>query len=79
MSADPREDPSATLIPSITHMEAIERGLKVMDTTALTLCMDNDLPLLVFNMQEEGNLARILSGEHVGTVVSSPVKAGGKA
>jgi uridylate kinase len=79
MSADPREDPSATLIPSITHMEAIERGLKVMDTTALTLCMDNDLPLLVFNMQEEGNLARILSGEHVGTVVSSPVTAGGKA
>jgi uridylate kinase len=41
--------------------------------------MDNDLPLLVFNMQEEGNLARILSGEHVGTVVSSPVTAGGKA
>jgi uridylate kinase len=60
-------------------MEAIERGLKVMDTTALTLCMDNDLPLLVFNMQEEGNLARILSGEHVGTVVSSPATAGGKA
>ncbi len=79
MSADPREDPSATLIPSISHMEAIERGLKVMDTTALTLCMDNDLPLLVFNMQEEGNLARILSGEHVGTVVSSPATAGGKA
>ena len=70
MTADPREDPSATLIPRISHMEAIERGLKVMDTTALTLCMDNDLPLLVFNMQEEGNLARILSGEHVGTVVS---------
>lgn len=54
MTADPREDPSATLIPRISHMEAIERGLKVMDTTALTLCMDNDLPLLVFNMQEEG-------------------------
>lgn len=72
MTADPREDPSATLIPRISHMEAIERGLKVMDTTALTLCMDNDLPLLVFNMQEEGNLARILSGEHVGTVVSGP-------
>ena len=70
MTADPREDPSATLLPRISHMEAIERGLKVMDTTALTLCMDNDLPLLVFNMQEEGNLARILSGEHVGTVVS---------
>ncbi len=72
MTADPRDDPSATLIPRISHMEAIERGLKVMDTTALTLCMDNDLPLLVFNMQEEGNLARILSGEHVGTVVGGP-------
>lgn len=77
MSADPREDPSATLIPRITHMEAIERGLKVMDTTALTLCMDNDLPLLVFSMQDEGNLARILSGEHVGTLVSGPARAGG--
>ncbi len=72
MTADPRDDPSATLIPRISHMEAIERGLKVMDTTALTLCMDNDLPLLVFNMQEEGNLARILNGEHVGTVVGGP-------
>lgn len=76
MSADPREDPSAILIPRITHMEAIERGLKVMDTTALTLCMDNDLPLLVFNMQDEGNLARILGGEQVGTVVSGPARAG---
>ncbi|MSO44521.1 MAG: UMP kinase [Thermoleophilia bacterium] len=77
MTADPKEDPSATLIPRITHMEAIERGLKVMDTTALTLCMDNDLPLVVFNMENEANLTRILDGEHVGTIVGSPVDAGG--
>jgi uridylate kinase len=77
MTADPREDPSATLIPRITHMEVIERGLAVMDATALTLCMDNDLPLLVFNMQDEGNLGRLLDGEHVGTIVSGPDGAGG--
>ena len=55
----------------------IERGLAVMDATALTLCMDNDLPLLVFNMQDEANLGRLLDGEHVGTIVSSPDGAGG--
>ena len=53
LDADPRENPDAKLIPRITHMEAIERGLKVMDTTALTLCMDNGLPILVFNMADE--------------------------
>jgi uridylate kinase len=53
-------------------MDAIERGLRVMDTTALTLCMDNDLPILVFNMEDERNVGRILDGEHVGTVVAGP-------
>jgi uridylate kinase len=77
MTADPREDASATLIPRISHMEVIERGLAVMDTTALTLCMDNDLPLLVFNMQDEANLGRILGGERVGTIVSGPSGPGG--
>jgi uridylate kinase len=67
---DPRENPDARLIPRITHMEAIERGLKVMDTTALTLCMDNDLPIMVFNMNDESNIGRLLSGEHVGTRVT---------
>jgi len=71
LDRDPREDPDARLIPRLTHMEAIERGLKVMDTTALTLCMDNDLPILVFNMGDERNVVRILSGERVGTVVSN--------
>lgn len=69
LDADPREVPSATLIPQITHMEAIERGLRVMDTTALTLCMDNRLPILVFNMAEESNIGRVLAGEHIGTRV----------
>jgi uridylate kinase len=71
LEADPREDPSARLIPSITHMEAIERGLRVMDTTALTLCMDNDLPIIVFNMGDERNVGRILVGERVGTIVTN--------
>jgi len=70
MDDDPRTNPDARLIPRITHMEAIERGLKVMDTTALTLCMDNDLPIMVFNMNDESNIGRLLSGEHVGTRVS---------
>ena len=69
LDADPREVPDARLIPHISHMEAIERGLRVMDTTALTLCMDNRLPILVFNMADEANIGRILSGEHIGTRV----------
>jgi uridylate kinase len=71
MDADPREHPDARLVPTITHMEAIERGLKVMDITALTLCMDNDLPIHVFNMGDDRNIGRILSGERVGTLVAS--------
>jgi uridylate kinase len=69
LDADPRTHPDAKLIPRISHMEAIERGLKVMDTTALTLCMDNGLPIFVFNMSDEANIGRILSGERVGTTV----------
>ncbi len=69
LDADPREVSDATLLPQITHMEAIERGLRVMDTTALTLCMDNRLPILVFNMADESNIGRILAGEHIGTRV----------
>jgi uridylate kinase len=69
LDADPRTSVDARLIPRISHMQAIERGLKVMDTTALTLCMDNDLPIFVFNMDDERNIGRILGGERVGTVV----------
>jgi uridylate kinase len=69
--ADPAEVPDAKFLPSITHREAIEKGLKVMDSTALSLCMDNDLPIHVFNMADESNIDRIVRGERVGTVVSS--------
>jgi uridylate kinase len=68
-SADPALDAGATFIPQITHMEAIQRRLGVMDATALTLCMESELPLHVFNMDDERNISRILSGERVGTLV----------
>jgi len=71
LTADPREDPSAQLIPQITHMEALERRLRVMDLTALTLCMENELPIYVFNMDDERNIDRIVSGERVGTLVTT--------
>jgi uridylate kinase len=69
LSADPRIDPSAVLIREISHMEALTRGLRVMDYTALTLCAENAMPLYVFNMNDERNIERIVSGEQVGTVV----------
>jgi uridylate kinase len=68
---DPRIDPEARFLPELTHLEAIERGLKVMDTTALSLCMDNDLPIHVFELAD-GNIVRVASGERIGTIVSTP-------
>jgi uridylate kinase len=68
-SADPAIDPGAEFIPEITHMEAVERRLRVMDSTALTLCMENKLPIVVFNMGDEQNIDRIVCGERVGTLV----------
>ena len=65
-----------TFIPRITHREAIERELRVMDSTALSLCMDNQLPIHVFNMADGGNIDRILSGEKVGTLVDGDGAAG---
>jgi uridylate kinase len=70
-SADPRTDPAAVFIPEITHMEALQRQLRVMDSTALTLCMENKLPIYVFNMDDERNIDRIVSGERVGTLVET--------
>ncbi len=71
LDGDPRVDPDAALVPEITHLQAIERGLKVMDTTALSLCMDNRLPIYVFAL-EDGNIRRVVHGERVGTIVSTP-------
>jgi uridylate kinase len=70
-TADPRSDPSAEFIAEISHREAIEQRLAVMDSTALSLCMDNGVPIYVFNMDDEGNIDRIVCGERVGTVVTS--------
>jgi uridylate kinase len=71
LDGDPRVDPDAKLIPELTHLQAIERGLRVMDTTALSLCMDNRLPIHVFELAP-GNVARVAAGERVGTVISTP-------
>jgi uridylate kinase len=68
---DPRGDSAAEFLPDITHREAIERKLAVMDSTALALCMDNELPIHVFNMDDEQNIDRIVSGQRVGTVVAT--------
>jgi len=67
---DPRVDPDAAFLPRLTHLEAIERGLKVMDTTALSLCMDNKLTIHVFELAD-GNIARVVAGEKVGTVIET--------
>jgi len=73
-SADPDKDDQAEFIPLLTHLEAIERGLKVMDTTALSLCMDNRMPICVFKMTGD-NIVRVLSGERVGTLVHTPAES----
>jgi uridylate kinase len=71
LDGDPRENPDAKLFSELTHLEAIERGLKVMDTTALSLCMDNRLPIHVFRLAP-GNIAKVAAGEKIGTVISTP-------
>ena len=68
---DPRTDPAARFLPNLTHLAAIERGLKVMDTTALSLCMDNKLTIHVFELAG-GNIGRVVAGEQVGTVIETP-------
>jgi uridylate kinase len=70
-SADPRLDAAAEFLPEVSYMDAIQRRLAVMDATALTLCMENDLPLYVFNLDDEDNIYRIVSGERVGTLVTT--------
>ncbi|AWK73160.1 MULTISPECIES: UMP kinase [Rhodococcus] len=70
-TADPNLDPTATMYTQITHREVIEQGLKVADATAFSLCMDNEMPIMVFNLLTEGNIARAVSGEKIGTLVKS--------
>ncbi|MFQ5584949.1 MAG: UMP kinase [Calditrichia bacterium] len=68
-SADPEKDPSAKLFDELTYLEVVKQGLRVMDSTAITLSMDNKLPIIVFNMGEKGNLKRVVLGEPIGTKV----------
>jgi len=68
-SADPNKDPTATRFDELTYMDVLRRGLKVMDSTAISLCMDNDLPILVFNMLDAGSILRAVGGERIGTLV----------
>ena len=68
-SADPRIDPDATLYTEISHREALDKELKVADATAFSLCMDNKMPMLVFNLLEQGNIARAVAGDRIGTLV----------
>jgi uridylate kinase len=70
-TADPKLDSSATRFTKLDYLEVLQRGLQVMDSTALTLCMDNDLPIIVFDMNVPGNIRRVVYGEPIGTVVST--------
>ena len=67
--SDPERNPDATFIKNITYMEVLERQLKVMDMTAISLAMDNGLPLMVFNLKEKGNIQKVVNGEEVGTTI----------
>jgi len=70
-SGDPVKDPSATFFPTISYLDILNKGLKVMDATAISLCMDNRLPLVIFNVGVRGNLMRVVQGEAVGTRVGA--------
>jgi uridylate kinase len=74
-TADPMIDKSAKRYETISYLEVLERGLKVMDATAISLCMDNKLPIVVFNLRQNGNLRRVIMGEPVGTRVGVPAGA----
>jgi len=68
-NADPAKDPSAVKYDSLSYLDVLQKGLQVMDATATSLCMDNDLPIIVFNLTESGNIVKVLMGESIGTIV----------
>ncbi len=74
-NADPKKDRNATRFERLDYLEVLQLGLEVMDNTALTLCMDNDLPIIVFNMNVAGNIRRVVFGETIGTIVKPRVRA----
>ena len=69
-TADPKKDPAATKFETLSYMQALNMGLKVMDAAAISLCMENKLPIVVFKLQEEGNIKKLVLGEPVGTMVA---------
>lgn len=71
--ADPKTDVTAKKFDALTYIDVLNRGLKVMDSTAITLCMDNNIPIVVFNMMESGNMKRVVMGETIGTYVGSEI------
>jgi uridylate kinase len=70
-TGDPRNDPSAVKLDTVTYQEALQGGLRVVDSTAFSLCMDNHMPMRVFGMEPEGNLYRAVLGEPIGTLVTN--------
>jgi uridylate kinase len=74
-SADPNQDPAAVRLPRVSYIEVLNRGLHVMDATAISLCMDNKLPIVIFDLTRHGNIRRIVLGEPVGSVVSGEASA----
>lgn len=70
-SADPRKDPDAVMFDRLTYLDVLSRNLKVMDSTAISLCMDNELPILVFDLNQQGNMKRVIMGERLGTLICS--------
>jgi uridylate kinase len=70
-TADPKTDPTATRLPTITYSDIQRLDLRVMDQTAVSLCKDNNMPMMVFSMREEGNIVRVVSGEQLGSLVTA--------
>ncbi|MBI3325187.1 MAG: UMP kinase [Nitrospinae bacterium] len=68
-SADPMLDKQAVMLPHLRYLEVLQRGLRIMDATAISLCMDNKLPIIIFNLTVKGNIKRVLTGEKIGTIV----------
>lgn len=73
-SADPKKDPSATKFEHLTYMDLLNKGLAVMDSTATSMCMDNNMELMVFNMNERGNIVKAMKGEKIGTIINKEEK-----
>lgn len=75
--SDPRTNKNAKLFKELSYIDVLNKGLRVMDSTAISLCMDNNLPIIVFNLLNPGNINKVVSGKHIGTIISSPSKKKG--